>query len=162
MNTLRDRINKDTIFDSDWSVQASPNAREVSVRQYVDRLAYARTFRRQNHHSSISRRTGGRRRVTETVRLGDEDESFTRCGCRCSMILSDRAVPRIRLGSNLPSTGSSGSGSCILPSDNMNRQVTVALALLVVLASDSGFIDGATTNDTSDRVSVTIGAQNSS
>ena len=44
----------------------------------------------------------------------------------------------------------------------MNRQVTVALALLVVLASDSGFIDGATTNDTSDRVSVTIGAQNSS
>ena len=78
------------------------------------------------------------------------------------MILSDRAVPRIRLGSNLPSTGSSGSGSCILPSDNMNCQVTVALALLVVLASDSGFIDGATTNDTSDRVSVTIGAQNSS
>ena len=40
----------------------------------------------------------------------------------------------------------------------MNRQVTVALALLVVLASDSGFIDGAATNDTSDRVSVTIGA----
>jgi len=50
----------------------------------------------------------------------------------------------------------------MLPSDSMNRQVTVALALLVVLASDSGFIDGATTNDTSDRVSVTISAQNSS
>ena len=40
----------------------------------------------------------------------------------------------------------------------MNRQITVPLALLVVLASDSGFIDGATTNDTSDRVSATIGA----
>ena len=40
----------------------------------------------------------------------------------------------------------------------MNRQITVALALLVVLASDSGFSDGATTNDTSDRVSATIGA----
>ena len=51
-----------------------------------------------------------------------------------------------------------GSGSCILPSDSMNRRVTVALALLVVLASDSGFSNGATTNDTSDRVSATIGA----
>jgi len=50
----------------------------------------------------------------------------------------------------------------MLPSDSMNRQVTVALALLVVLASDSGFSDGATTNDTNDRVSVTISAQNSS
>ena len=40
----------------------------------------------------------------------------------------------------------------------MNRQVTVALALLVVLASDSGFINGATTSDTSDQVSATIGA----
>ena len=44
----------------------------------------------------------------------------------------------------------------------MNRQVTVVLALLVVLASDSEFSDGATTSDTSDRVSATIGAQNSS
>jgi hypothetical protein len=42
----------------------------------------------------------------------------------------------------------------------MNRLATVALALLVVLRGDAGFVDAATANGTSDPVTVTIDAQN--